>query len=376
MRFPLPPFLPEIRLARYEGLPHPFYASSAEPLSLRELESLHDEEVAGLLAGLDLGYAPTGGHPKLLAEIAGYYGAPITERDVLTFPGAQTAIFSTLITLLDERDHAVVVGPCYPSLENVPAAICETTRVELRYERRWRLDVDEVRDACRPDTRVIIVNAPNSPTGSLIGAATQARLVQLARERGAWIFCDEVYRLLELDVADRLAPIATVYEKGVSLGVMSKPFGLGGLQIGWIACRSRELLEAVARLKHYMAVANAAVAELHAVTALRNTETIVSRRRRICRENLALLDELFAEHADLFEWVRPKSGCVGFVLLKAALSVEELARRLAEGPGVLVHPASVFGVEGNFFRIGFGRSTMPRSLQRFKRFVDADRKAW
>ena len=376
MRFPLPPFLPEVRLQRYGRLPHLFYASSAEPLPLRELESMHDEEVAGLLRELELGYAPTGGHPRLLSEIARYYGPPIGEGNVLTFPGAQTAIFGTLATLLGPHDHAVVVSPCYPSLENVPAAICETGRVELRYDRRWRLDIDEIEDALRPDTKVIILNAPNSPTGSLVGAETQARLVELASERGAWIFSDEVYRLLELDAADRLPPIATLYEKGISLGVMSKAFGLGGLQIGWIACQSRRILDAVARLKHYMAVCNAAVSELLAVTALRNAEAIVSRRRQICRENLALLDDFFAEYADLFEWVRPKSGCVGFPLLGSRLSVEELARRLAEGPGVLIHPASVFGLAGNFFRIGFGRTTMPRSLERFMEFVDANRKAW
>ena len=376
MRFPLPPFLPEVRLERYGGLPHLFYASSAQPLPLRELESLHDEEVAGLLRELELGYAPTGGHPRLLDEIARYYGPPIGEGNVLTFPGAQTAIFATLVTLLGPDDHVVVVSPCYPSLENVPAAICETARVELRYDRRWRLDLDEIEDALRPGTKAIILNAPNSPTGSLIGAEAQARLIELAGERGAWILSDEVYRLLELDVADRLPPIATLYDRGLSLGVMSKPFGLGGLQIGWIACQSREILDAVGRLKHYMAVSNAAVSELHAVTALRNAEAIVSRRRRICRENLALLDGFFARYAELFEWVRPKSGCVGFPLLRSRLPVEELAQRLAEGPGVLIHPASVFGFPGNFFRIGFGRTTMPRSLERFQEFVDADRKAW
>ena len=376
MKFPLPPFRPEIRLDEYDKLPHLFYASSAQPLPLRELEALQDEEVTGLLQNLELGYAPTGGHPKLLTEIANYYGAPITEESVLTFPGAQTAIFSTLTTLLEEKDHAVVVSPCYPSLENVPAAICETAQVQLRYDRQWGIDLDEIRDALRPNTKIIILNSPNAPTGSLITAETQAQLVEMARERGVWIFSDEVYRLLELDVADRLPPIATIYEKGVSLGVMSKPFGLGGLLIGWIACQSREILAATAQLKHYLAVCNSAVSELHAVTALRNSETIVSRRRGICQENMVLLDEFFEEYADLFEWVRPKSGCVGFPLLKSVLPVEDFAQQLVDGPGVLVMPASVFDFAGNFFRIGFGRTSMPQSLERFKAFVDTNRESW
>ncbi len=376
MRFPLPPFRPEARRARYSGLPHHFYASSSQPLPLRELERLQDDEVTGLFDHLELGYARTGGHPKLLTEIARHYGAPITEECVLTFPGAQAGIFSTLISLLDENDHAVVVSPCYPSLENVPAALCETTRVRLRYERQWRLDLDEIRDNLRPNTRVIILNSPNAPTGSLIRARTQAQLVEIARERGAWIFSDEVYRLLELDVADRLPPVATLYEKGISLGVMSKPFGLGGLQIGWIACQRREILEATAQLQQYMAVCNAAPSELHAITAFRNAETIISRQRRICLDNMVLLDRFFEEYANLFEWVRPRSGCVGFPRLKSEVSVDDFAQQLADGPGVLVMPASVYDFAGNFFRIGFAHTTMPRSLERFEEFVDANRKSW
>lgn len=373
MKLPLPPFLPELRLAKYEKLPHLFYASSAEPYALRELESLQDDEVCEQLDRLELGYAPTGGHPMLLAEIASHYGAPIAAENVQTFPGAQTGIFSTLSSLLDKDDHAVVVSPCYPSLENLPAAICEASRVQLRYERQWEIDLDEIKAAFRANTKVLILNSPNAPTGSLISAETQEQLVELARERGVWIFSDEVYRMLELDSAHRLPPIATIYEKGISLGVMSKPFGLGGLQIGWIACQNREILEATAQLKNYMAVCNSAVAEFHAVTALRNKAAIISSRRQICLCNMALLDDFFEKYADLFEWVRPKSGCVGFPKLKSELSVEEFAQQLADGPGILVMPASVFDFPGNFFRIGFGRSTMPRSLERFTEWVDTHR---
>ena len=111
------------------------------------------------------------------------------------------------------------------------------------------------------------------------------------------------------------------------------------------------------------------MSELQAVTALRNQEAIVARRREICLSNLALLDEFFEEFADLFAWVRPVSGCVGFPQLQGGLSVEDFAQRLVDGPQILVMPASVFGCAGNFFRIGFGRTTMPRSLERFTEFV-------
>jgi len=376
MKFPLPPFGPEVCLTKYGKSPYLFYASSAEPMTSKELKALEDESIADMWENLVLGYAPTNGHPLLIAEIASLYGSSIGSENVLCFPGAQTAIFALLASLLEEKDHCVIVCPCYPSLENIPAAICKTTRVYLKLENRWELDLNEIKDAITPNTKVIVLNSPNNPTGSLISEKTQIELVEIARKNGIWIFSDEVYRLLELDLKHRLTPMADLYEKGISLGVMSKAYGLGGLSIGWLVSRNKEVLKKCSNLRHYLSVSNAAGAEIQAIVALRSGDKITSIRRKIILDNMQILDSFFKEYEKWFEWVRPKSGCVAFVKFKGSISVDNLAQELIDQSGVLVMPASALNFPGNFFRIGFGRKNMPASLEKLVDFTNRNSKNW
>jgi len=377
MKFPLPNFGPEVCLEKHHNLRYQFYASSSEPMTLKELKSLEDDSIAPMFQELVLSYAESNGGPLLLKEIAKIYGDSIVEENILCFPGAQTGIFTVLTSLLSSKDHCVLISPCYPSLENIPAAICETTKVMLKYADKWQLDLNAIAAAIRPNTKLIVLNSPNNPTGSLISQQAQQELVELARKHGIWIFSDEVYRLLEFDLKDRLAPIAEIYEKGISLGVMSKAYGLGGLCIGWVACQNKEILKKSSDLKHYFAVSNSAVSEIHAIVALRSSEIIVNQRREIILENMQLLDRFFANYHDWFEWIRPNAGCVGFVKFKSSkLSVTELLTQLVEQSEIFVMPASAFDFPEEFFRIGFGRRLMSKSLDQFQSFVDQHKENW
>ena len=96
--------------------------------------------------------------------------------------------------------------------------------------------------ALRPTTRAVVVNFPHSPTGALPPRSTLDALVDIVEQRGAWLVSDEVYRLLELDPAERWPAAVDRSQRALSIGVMSKAFGLGGLRIGWVVCHDRELL--------------------------------------------------------------------------------------------------------------------------------------
>ena len=123
-------------------------------MTMRELRALEDDSIAALMDNLGLGYAETGGRPILISEIARMYGSAVNEKNVICLPGGQTGIFCAMASLLKKGDHCVSVSPCYPSLENIPAAICETTKVYLKYERGWELDLGELEDALRPNTKL------------------------------------------------------------------------------------------------------------------------------------------------------------------------------------------------------------------------------
>ncbi len=342
--------------------------SDIEPYRLHDLLALADSELRARWDRLALGYTDPGGMPALREEIAGMY-VGIEADEVVTFAGADEAIFLALNAILRPGDHAVVVWPAYQSLHEVAyAAGADVTLVPLDPD-DWELDVEELRRAVRPSTRVVIVNFPHNPTGALPPRATLDAVEAIAAEVGAHLFSDEVYRHLEYDEADLLPAVAEYGGLAVSVGVMSKSFGLAGLRIGWLATKDRELLQRISTYKEYISSCNSAPSELLALIALRARETVLARSGGLLAENLTLLDAFFAEWEGVFEWVRPRAGCVGFPHLRAELDVEELAIRLVEEERVLVVPGSIYDYPGNHFRLGFGRADLPIALAGLERFA-------
>lgn len=343
-------------------------ASDVEALSLGELLQLADADSRQRWSDLKLGYTESLGLPALRDEIASLYPG-LTRDDVVTFAGAEEGVFLGMHALLDAGDHAVVAWPAYQSLHEVPRSIGASVTLVPLDPATWSLDVDAVAAAMQPNTKVIVVNSPHSPTGAQIDPAAFERLVAMAELHGAFLFSDEVYRFLEHS-APPLTPAATRSDRGISLGVMSKAFGLAGLRIGWIATRDQRLRERVAALKDYTTICSSAPSEVLSLMALRAREQILHRALGIIRGNLDVLDAFFARNADRFAWVRPTAGSVAFPRLLSR-NVDQFAAELVEREGVLILPASQFGYQGNHFRLGFGRRDMPEALARMEEFVRA-----
>ena len=344
-------------------------ASDIEGWPMADLLALTDEDGRRRWAELRLGYTESPGDPALRAEIAGLYEHVVPD-DVLVFAGAEEAIFALHNVLHGPGDHALVVRPAYQSLAEVArSAGAELTRIELREPDGWRLDVDEVRAALSPNTRLILVNEPHNPTGALSDRATFDRLVELAAESGARLVVDEVYRFLEFDQAGRLPAGADTSPTGVSIGVMSKSFALAGLRIGWIATRDRDLLARLSAFKDYTTICNSAPAEVLALIALRARDRVLARNRAIIEANMPLLDAFFERWARTFEWVRPRGGSIGFPRLVRDLPIDRFAEDLVRETGTLILPGTVFADAGNHFRIGFGRTNMPEALGRLDAYA-------
>ena len=358
--------------ARWEFAVRPLLcASDLEGYPMAELLALADPETRGLWENLRLGYTESTGHPLLRAEIASLYD-DVDADDVLVFAGAEEAIFCLSNVLLGPGDHAVVTWPGYQSLFEVGrAAGAEVALHELREEDAWDLDPERLIAALRPETRLVVVNAPHNPTGMLPTHEQWARLTDELAQRGIHLLSDEVYRFLELDPADRLIAGADAFGRGLSLGVMSKSFAMAGLRIGWLATRDRELLARCAAFKDYTTICSSAPSEILALIGLRARDTVLARSRAIIEGNLAHLDRFFADHADRFAWVRPRGGSIGFPRLLGDESIDAFAARLVETEGVLLLPGSQFGHPGNHFRIGFGREDLPEALERLEASVGA-----
>jgi aspartate/methionine/tyrosine aminotransferase len=284
-------------------------------------------------------------------------------------------MFWALLELTGRGDHAVVTVPNYQSMESLPAATgADVSGLVLRPEDGWALDLDALRALLRPDTKLVAVNFPNNPTGALPDPATWERLVALCDERGVRLFSDEVYRGLEPPGTAPLPQAADRSPTAVSVGVMSKAYGLPGLRIGWIACRDRALLGRLERRKHYTSICSAAPSELIATHALRKRDAITARNRAIVDANLPRFDAFFAAHEDRFAWERPQAGCVCFPRYLGADGVEAFCHDLVEQAGVVLLPSSIYAsalgdVPPDRFRIGVGRAGPEPALEAFGRWL-------
>jgi aspartate/methionine/tyrosine aminotransferase len=367
MSHPMRDFALEVFFSRWEfAARYNMTGSDAESMSLAELLSLATPEDREAFQHLHLGYTESYGSPALRAEIASTYDTVVPE-DVLCFAGAEEAIYVAMRVLLEPDAHAIVITPNYQAAETVPLSICEVTGVPLDPDRGWDLDIDLLREAVRPNTRLFSINFPNNPTGKILPRATLDAIVELCRAHDIWLFSDEVYRLIERDPALRLPQAVDVYERAISLNVMSKAYGLPGLRIGWLACKDHRVLQRFERYKHYLSICNSAPSEQLALIGLRARERVLGRTRAIVRANIAELDAFFADYPDLFDWHEPDGSCVAFVRYRGADGVEAFTRRLAEEAGIIFLPASIYRSELNevppdYFRIGFGRAQMPEGL--------------
>lgn len=372
----LPDFALEVHLAKWEfSVRYHMTASDAESLSLDSLLAMATTDERNAFDRLWLGYTETVGAPDLREAIATTYQR-IEPQDVLCFAGAEEGLYVAMQALLQSDDHAIVVTPGYQSAESVPLSICATTGVPLDPDDGWSLDIDRVAAALRPNTRVVAINFPHNPTGTILSRDRFDALVELCRSRGIYLFSDEVYRLLGPTGACHLPPAVDAYERGLSLNVMSKAYGLPGLRIGWIACTDRALLQRMERMKHYLSICNSAPSERLAVIALRNSERIIARNCTLVSSNLSIIERFFSGWQDLFEWHRPEGGCVAYPRYLGKEGVERFARELLEESGILVLPASVFasalgGTLHERFRIGFGRDGLAHGIGAFERHLAA-----
>jgi len=225
----------------------------------------------------------------------------------------------------------------------------------------WAHDLGALAGLIRPATRLLYLNQPHNPTGTLMTRPVFEQVIALAREHGLVVFSDEVYRELEHDPASRLPAACDEYERAVSLGSISKSYGLPGLRTGWLATRDAGLRDAVATLKDYTTICTSAPSEFLTALALRHRRVLVDRNLAIVRRNLPLLDGFFERHAGTFEWVRPTASPIGFPRVTGLGDLTRLCERLAEA-GVLLLPGSVYD-QPDHVRIGFGRANMPEALQ-------------
>jgi len=364
----LPPFKLERYFAKYEfNTEYLLCSSDCEAMSIADLLALEPGS-AEKFQQTWLGYTESLGHPALRKAIANIYET-IRPEEILVHTGAEEAIYLFMHAVLKKNDHVIVHTPHYQALSEVAISIgCETCSWQAREENGWVLDVNELKKLIQLNTKAIILNTPHNPTGYLMSRADFEAVNKFAQENNLILFCDEVYRESEYDPALRLPAGCDMGEHAVSLGVTSKTYGLAGLRIGWIATKNKQIYDRMAMLKDYTTLCNSAPSEFLAEVALRNRQKLVARNLGIIKNNLEVVDELFTRHADLFAWIRPTAGSMGFPkLLKG--SAEDFCDTLVRQAGVLLLPGTMYDDSRNHFRIGLGRKNLPQAVERLEMYL-------
>jgi aspartate/methionine/tyrosine aminotransferase len=342
---------------------HVLGASDVEGMRMSEVIALADEESRALWDELKLNYTESTGHPLLRAEIASMYDG-LGPDHVLTFAGAEEAIFIVMNAALTAGDHVVAVWPAYQSLYEVARSIgAEITPIPLRPS-DWSLDVDQLLRSIGPRTRMVIINFPHNPTGAHITRPELDRIISACRERGILLFSDEVYRFLEHDAGELLPTAASLYDRAISLGVMSKTFALPGVRIGWIATQDQELLRRSMSLKDYTTICSSAPSEILSLIGLRARDRVVARSRAIVLGNLPVLRDFMKRHHEHLSWTPPRAGSICFPRFSGDTDAERAAEFLIERAGVAVVPGARFQFDPAYFRVGLGRQDMPEALAR------------
>jgi aspartate/methionine/tyrosine aminotransferase len=230
----------------------------------------------------------------------------------------------------------------------------EVRTLSLRQEEGWRPDLEQLDRQIDGKTRLVYLVHPHNPTGSVLSREEMQAIAEMTERVGAILVNDEVFRLIPLE-EEPLPSVVDVIEDAVSIGDMTKPWGLGGLRVGWIASRRHDLLDLISSARDYSTMCSSAPGSFLAELALRHSAQIIAPRLAAARANRDQLAEAITNSQGALSWRRPAAGYTAFVQLPAHLSTTAFCRRLAREQRLLLLPGEVYGsAYKQFVRIGFG----------------------
>jgi aspartate/methionine/tyrosine aminotransferase len=314
---------------------------------------LSDHGIDSDVGELVLQYGDHLGLPRLREQVA-LNGDPLGPDDVLVTAGAAAALFLVASALVQPDDHLVVLRPNYATNLETPRAIgADVEYLDLWFDDGWALDTDRVAAALRPETKLVSLTYPHNPTGAMLEPGQLDRLVALVEEHpAARLLLDETYR--ELAYGEPLPQVASLSERGIGVGSMSKVFGMPGLRLGWITCRDPQLQETLLAAKEQILLAGATIDEELAARVLEARPRLLPVIRDKVGRHLEIVRNWIRGN-QVFEWVEPRAGVVGFVRFRPAVEVDvdRFYDSLLADHGTYVGPGHWFDQDRRSFRLGF-----------------------
>jgi len=333
-------------------------------------------QLAGKSIGsIDLSYAPLLGGIELRQAIVKHHTQVnnsdfgLEHDDVLTFCGVQEALAASYKCLLTPQDEVIVFTPCYPSLVAMAKESGATVKcIELRAEDNWQIDFQQLECAVNEKTKMIVINSPHNPTGSIVDSRTAHNILALAEKHQCYLLADDVSQANNYQQLP-LSHSYLNYKKSIVVSVMSKSFGLAGLRLGWVITQNELLLKKLLVIKSYGSICCSVIDEQLGLWALDHSDSIINQNNAIIKRNIEIFQKFIDKNKQYFSWSPPQAGTLAVVELLVKQPVVEWAKKLAEQSGLLLLPCSLFGLPGNYFRLGLGQKNFPQGLTLLEKYL-------
>jgi aspartate aminotransferase len=292
-------------------------------------------------------YGPSKGLPEFRAKLVEFankkFDAKINLENIMVVPGARFGVFLAITTLLDPGDEIIVIEPAWPAYRQcaINAGI-KVRSVKTTLENKWEPKINEISSCVNGNTKMIVLNYPNNPTGKILPKILQKQIVDLAKKHDLYILSDEIYSNYSNDEWNSI--LSYEYKKAIVTQSFSKSHSMTGYRIGYLIS-NENIVEKLSKLQ---ALCLTNVSEPIQYTAMKSLNDDVTNNVKIMNERLTKLGDICNDME--LEFTRPDGAMYVFVRTKNSKNTSQLCEELLNH-GLAIAPGIGFGDYNEFFRI-------------------------
>jgi aspartate aminotransferase len=278
-------------------------------------------------------YTQTTGIPLLRKSIA--KERSVRDDNVIVSPGARFAVFSAMVSTLSVGDEVVIFEPAWPAYRDCANFIgVKVKAIKTTVEQKWNLDLEELEKIITPNTKMIVLNSPNNPTGKIIQQREIEYILKLARKNNIFVLSDEVYSMYSYIPYRSILEFE--YDNSIMVSSFSKSHAMTGFRVGY-AIASKDIIDKISMIQAIAVTSVAEPMQYAAVAALKsnvtNNATLMKKRLDFIRRQLKDIP---------CEFINPDGGMYYFLRFKNNIDVNKIIFDLLN-EGVAVAPGPGFG---------------------------------
>jgi len=293
-------------------------------------------------------YGQARGMPKFREALAKYvsqkFNTKITQENIIVSPGARFSIFSAISTSLNPGDEMIVIEPSWPAYKDCALnSGIKVRTINTTLEKKWEPSVEEIKNAINSNTKMIVLNYPNNPTGKILPEKLQDDIINLAKENNLYVLSDEIYS--QYAKTNWKSILSYNYEKSIVTQSFSKSHAMTGFRVGY-AITSKKIIEKMVKLE---ALCLTNVSEPIQYVAMKALESDTSSNSKLIQNRLNMLTEKANEMG--LEFMIPDGAMYIFAKINQKdFDGVEFANKSLE-KGIAIAPGEGFGNYKNFIRI-------------------------